>query len=85
MNRSQANIIACLITALIWLFVLVSNVHCMDHCHPGKHTCQTDLECEAEETKFQAQDNKRWINIDKHLNKLPVPKELAPTTIKEVK
>ena len=74
-----------IVATLIWLFVIVSYGHCEEQCHPGKHTCQTDLECEAEETKFQAQDNKRWINIDKHLNKLPVPKELAPTTIKEVK
>jgi len=56
MNRSQANIIACLITALIWLFVLVSNVHCMDHCHPGQHTCQTDRECADEEAYFLDMD-----------------------------
>jgi hypothetical protein len=84
MNTIYKSMVVILILIGLWI-ALASTGHCETPCHPGQHTCTTDAECEAEETKFQAQDNKRWINIDKHLNKLPVPKELAPTTIKEVK
>lgn len=63
--------IACIVAALVWLFVIVSNGHCEEQCHPKQHLCQTDRECEIEEAEFNRQEQEQWQRIERALRNMP--------------
>lgn len=79
MNTLCKVMVIVLVVIGIWI-ALATLGHCHDEgvlaplreepCHPGRHKCITDTECEEEEQRFIEQDHTKWLRIEKILNQL---------------
>ena len=76
MNTIYKSMVIILILIGIWI-ALACTGHCEVPCHPGRHTCITDSECENEEALFLDMDERAQEDIDELFNAPWVTKTTA--------